>query len=83
MSNPGHRPRSAEALDQDAMRLVDVLLTHIDATYATNGLSGARAAIREMLSQLDRDALTGLVHEFGLETEPVASDTGDEPRPAR
>ncbi|HXI21763.1 MAG TPA: hypothetical protein VNH46_11785 [Gemmatimonadales bacterium] len=69
-----HEPRSQVALDAARAQLVDLLMATLERTFAAQGPEVGLVALREMLSRLDRTALTDLVYQMGLEAEPVREE---------
>jgi hypothetical protein len=80
MAPNAHRPRQATAKAETLAALVDLLVAHVDRAYITAGQPGALTAVRNMLSRMDRDALTALVYELGLETEPPREEEPEDRR---
>jgi hypothetical protein len=76
-----HLPHPAAAVDS-METLVELLVAHVAQAYVTAEQPGALAAVREMFGRMDQASLTALVHEMGLETEPVREhEAGDQPLP--
>lgn len=74
MTPDSHRSRQTAATAETREGLVDLLVGHIDRAYDASGQPGALSAIRDLFRRMDPKALTALVYELGLETEPVAED---------
>jgi hypothetical protein len=74
MTPDSHRSRKAAATAEAREALVDLLVGHIGRAYDTSGQPGALSAVRDLFRRMDAKALTALIYELGLETEPVAED---------
>ncbi|HEX9755746.1 MAG TPA: hypothetical protein VGA42_08555 [Gemmatimonadales bacterium] len=75
-----HKPRPVLEQEHAKESDVELLLSHIDQTYAAGGLPGALHTLGEMLRRLDPAALKAMVYQLGLETEPPAEEEPDERR---
>ncbi len=81
MTADTRRPRDATAKAETQEALVDLLVAHVDRAYVTAGQPGALTAVREMFREMDRPALTALVHQLGLAAEPAREGEPEHGRP--
>lgn len=51
--------------------LADLLVAHVDRAFVTAGQPGVLTTVRDMFLRMEPAALTALVYQLGLETEPV------------
>lgn len=80
MADEQHRPRARRATAESKHQLVNLLVTEIERAYAVEGPARGGQTLRQMLMALDLDALTTLLYECGLETEPLREEEDVERR---
>jgi hypothetical protein len=81
MTSDPHRSRQAAADAEAHEGLVDLLVAHVDRAYVTAGQPGVITAIRDLFRGMSATALTDLVLQLGLDTEPVREEEPEERRP--
>lgn len=81
MTSDPHRPRQAAAEAEAHEGLVDLLVAHVDRAYVTAGQPGVLAAVRDLFRGMSAPALTDLVLQLGLDTEPVREEEPEVRRP--
>ncbi len=80
MTPDTRRAPAERARDELPERLVELLVDHVDQTYATAGLPGALSAVRDMLRRMDPADLRAMVYALELAVEPLREDEPSEPR---
>ncbi len=61
----------AAARDEAHAALADLLVAYVDRAFVTAGQPGVLSTVRDMFLRMEPAALTALVYQLGLETEPV------------
>lgn len=81
MTSDPHRSRQAAAEGEAHESLVDLLVAHVDRAYVTAGQPGVLAAVRDLFRGMSAPALSDLVLQLGLDTEPVREEEPEVRRP--
>lgn len=80
MTPAAPRSPAQRARERQPEVLVQLLVDHIDQAYTADGIPGALTALRELLREMEPEALRDLVYRMELNVEPLRQDEPTEPR---